>query len=63
MTASTPGSAYSTIQAACRAGSGGDAHQDREVVRVTFDAAGRLVGYLTPENLSELLMLRSSREK
>jgi Zn-dependent protease len=27
------------------------------------DAAGRLVGYLTPENLSELLMLRSSREK
>ena len=27
------------------------------------DAAGRLVGYLTPENLSELLVLRSSREK
>jgi Zn-dependent protease/CBS domain-containing protein len=27
------------------------------------DAAGRLVGYLTPVNLSELLMLRSSREK
>ena len=27
------------------------------------DAAGRLVGYLTPENLSELLLLRSSREK
>lgn len=27
------------------------------------DAAGRLVGYLTPESLSELLILRSSREK
>jgi Zn-dependent protease len=27
------------------------------------DAAGRLVGYLTPENLSELLMLGSAREK
>ena len=27
------------------------------------DAAGRLVGYLTPENLSELLMLRSSRKE
>lgn len=27
------------------------------------DAAGRLVGYLTPENVSELLLLRSSREK
>ena len=27
------------------------------------DAAGRLVGYLTPESLSELVALRSSREK
>jgi Zn-dependent protease/CBS domain-containing protein len=27
------------------------------------DAAGRFVGYLTPENLSELLMLRSAQEK